>query len=72
MHSRQLSIKHYRNSVMTSPRAKINGIRDFERFLKKRGFTGEEAKVIAVGGWKLLLTKQRGNSAGEQDNKSAT
>ena len=56
---------------MTSPRGKITCIRSFERFLKKRGFTNQEAKIIAVGGWKLLMTKQqRGNSAGELDNKS--
>jgi len=58
---------------MTSPRANINSIRSFERFLKKRGFTNQEAKVIAVGGWKLLLTEQqRGIRTGEQDNKSVS
>ncbi|CAM5241594.1 hypothetical protein SSTU70S_00371 [Stutzerimonas stutzeri] len=32
---------------MSSPREAIKTIRDFEQFLKSRGFSGREAKILA-------------------------
>jgi hypothetical protein len=32
---------------MSTPRDSIKSLRDFEKFLKARGFSGREAKILA-------------------------
>lgn len=43
---------------MSSPRAAIKSIRDFEQFLKVRGFSIREAKILARG-WRALETPEQ-------------
>lgn len=45
---------------MSSPRDSIKTIRDFEQFLKARGFSGREAKILARAYRDLELQAQGG------------
>jgi len=52
-----------------TPRDKIKSLKDFERFLRARGFSRKEALVICVAGFKMLQYKgQRTHKQG--DDKS--
>jgi hypothetical protein len=48
---------------MSSPRDTIKSIRDFEQFLKARGFSGREAKILARA-YRNLETPAQGGFKG--------
>jgi hypothetical protein len=50
---------------MMTPRDKIHDLKGFERFLRARGFSKSEARLIAGHGYRKLLqlkTSQQGHS----------
>lgn len=48
---------------MSSPRDSIKSIRDYEKFLKSRGFSIREAKILARA-WHALETPAQGGFQG--------
>jgi hypothetical protein len=48
-------------------RQKIESVRDFERFLRRQGFTRAEARTIASVGWRAIQTTPAGEMQGGGD-----
>ena len=47
---------------MSSPRQKVRTLRDFEWFLRRDGFSRQEARTIASAGFKPLVNRQDGSA----------
>ena len=45
---------------MSSPRQKIRTLRDFEAFLRRHGFSRQEARTVASAGFKPLIDRRHG------------